>query len=320
LNALSLVQRVSRRLPGYDPVLEVLDEVNVAYKETWDYILQLEDSYFTDIKTVTVNAQASEFDLLYNSNANLAGPVSNRYFQVDLIRVLQPNDVNWIPAKPVPWNDPQMLAIRQQIPQIAATFPPYLYTLFAKGSILFGRPLPVGTKLEVTYTFFWLPLTIVSNGTITSSGTAITGTNTSFTQLLPADFQAGFPGNDQDTDVGIELVLPGNQTYRLKTLTSDTVAATVNAVSPALASASGYQMAMVPDIPDGHHNVISTIATRNMMSTPGNDPRFAQWASMAKVELDAMRDTIMTRQRQAPAQRKRFPFGLLNRWVQPATR
>lgn len=318
MNAVSLVARVKRRIPGYTDY-EYLDEVNAAYKETWDYILQLDDSYFTDIKTLTVNTQAQEFDFLYNSNGNLSGPASNRYFQIDRIRILQPGDTNWIPASPRGWNDPEMLAMAEQTPQTASTVSPYIYNPFAKGSVLFARPLPVGAQIEIVYSFRFLELQMLSNGTVTSSGASVTGTSTTFTQIVGADNQLALPGTDQDTDIGIELILGGNQNYRVKTLTTNTALTTINAVSPAVSTAT-YQLATVPDIPDGHHNVISTIATRNFMSTPGDDARFSEWASLAKIELDSMRDSIMTRQRQMPAQRRRFPYGLTRHFVVPASR
>jgi len=311
LNAISLIKRVSRRLPGYDPS-EYLDELNTAYKEVWDKILQLDDSYFTDIKIVTVTTAASEFDFLYNSNGFLSGAISPRYFQIDRIRILQPGDVNWFIATPSGWNTPQLLGQQQLTPQQNALFPPYRYNLFAKGSIKFGNPFPVGTQIEVIYTFNFIELSYLFNGTITvtNNTAAVTGASTNFTQLIGPDFQQGLPGNDQDTDIGVELVLQNNQTYRVKAITSDTALTTITNISPAQ-SAATYNLAMVPDVPDGHHNVISTIATRNIMSTPGNDPRFSVWAGLAEKEFESMADSIMTRQRQMPAQRMRFPQSVL---------
>lgn len=301
-----MINRVTRRIPSYDPS-EYLDEVNAAYKETWDYILQLDDSYFTDIKVVTVTTQAAEFDFLYNSNGFLSSAISPRYFQVDRIRIKQPNDVNWFSAQPKPWNDPQYLGQQQLSPQQASTFAPYLYQLFAKGSILWGAPLPVGTSIEVTYSFTWLPLTYLTNGTITiaNNSASVAGNGTSFTQLIGPDFQLGLPGNDQDTDIGVELILGNGLTYRVKTITNNTALTLISTVTPAQAS-QNYTLAMVPDIPEGHHNVISTLATRNFMSTPGHDDQLEFWTGMAEKELDSMRDSIMTRQRQAPARRQRF--------------
>jgi hypothetical protein len=309
MNAISLINRVARRVPSYSEY-EYLDEINTAYKECWDYILQLDDSYFTDVKTVTVTTQAAEFDFLYNSNGFLSSAVSPRYFQVDRIRIRQATDNNWFSAIPSGWNDPAYLGQQQIYPQQASIAPAYRYQLFAKGSILWGQPLPAGTLIEVTYSFIWLPLTYLTNGTVTTSSATVTGTGTNFTQILGMDFQQGLPGNDQDTDVGVEFIFNNNQTYRVKTISSDTAATTVNTIAPAQ-TAAGYSLAMVPDIPEGHHNVIATLATRNFMSTPASDSRLAFWASLAEKELDSMRDSIMTRQRQLPARRQRFPQSIL---------
>jgi hypothetical protein len=309
VNALSLTQLVFRRNPGYDQS-EYLSEINAAYKECWDYIVQLSDSFFADEKIVTVAAQGAEFDLLANANGNLSAAVSLRAFQINRIRVLQSGDSQWYPAHPRDWNDADFVAQQTLTPQQASTASPYYYVPFAKNSIMFAMPLPVGTQIEVIYTFTFMPLQLVFNGTISSSGTTVTGMGTNFTQIVPADFVAALPGNDQDTDIGLELVLnqgANSQTYRVKTVASDTTLTTLTAISPALALGTNYNLCSVPDIPDGHHNCIATVATRNFMSTPGNDPRFTQWAALAEKELGSMRDGVMIRQRQEPARVKPFP-------------
>jgi len=322
MNALSLVQLVQRRNPAYDQS-EYLSEINAAYKECWDYCVQLADSFFTDQKIVTVAVQAAEFDFLANANGNLNNSVSLRAFQLTRIRVLQPGDTRWVAANPRDWNDSDFQGLQQLTPQPVQTSPQYLYVIFSKYSILFARPLPVGTQIEVTYSFIFMPLQIVFNGSVSSSGVTVTGSGTNFMQIVPADFASALPGNDQDTDIGLELVLnqgANNQTYRVKTITSDTVLTTLTAISPALATSTNYNLCSVPDIPDGHHNVISTIATRNFMSTPGDDKRATFWAALAEKELDAMRDSIMIRQRQEPARVKPFPQRLLRYTSQPGTR
>ena len=515
MNALSLCQRVQRRNPSYD-ISEYLDEVNAAYKETWDYILQLDDSYFTDTKIVTVTTQAAEFDFLYNSNGFLNQAVSFRAYQVDRIRILQPGDTNWVKAAPRNWNDDDFQSLQQITPQPVANSGPYLYQLFAKFSVLFARPLPVGTQIEVAYSFMWMPLQIVFNGTIgtfsavtdnfnrvqnpintnwksvggfgmvkgqangtryigqnaaatdmlydggiawpddqfsqatlqtlnlgkgfaglyvrgTSSinglswdayqflldgvfnnqgigvptgakifkhvgsvgtlltqniitpqagdvfkfqvtgtllqvfkngvlilsandasvlsgkpgifssptngvaadvawddwssgasiGNAITGVGTNFTQVVPADYLSSLPGNDQDTDIGLEMVLnsgANSQTYRVQSVDSDTALTLITVPPNPIPALTTYNLCTVPDIPEGHHNVISTIATRNFMSTPGNDTRFTSWAALAEKELDSMRDSIMVRQRQEPARVRPFPQRLLRYTAFPNTR
>ena len=322
MNALSLVQRVQRRNPSYD-FSEYLDEINAAYKEVWDYTVQLADSFFTDQKLVTVNTQAAEFDFLANANGNLNNAVSLRAFQLDRIRVRQPGDSQWVSAFPRDWNDSDFLSLQQLSPAPVQTSPQYLYVIFSKYSILFARPLPVGTTLEVTYSFIFMPLQVVFNGTVSSAGAVVTGVGTNFTQVVPADFASALPGNDQDTDIGLELVLnqgANNQTYRVKSIASDTSLTTLTAIPPALPALTNYNLCSVPDIPDGHHNVISTLATRNFMSTPGNDSRATFWAALAEKELDAMRDSVMIRQRQEPARVKPFPQRLLRYTSLPGTR
>lgn len=320
MNAISLIATVAGRIWSYDPS-EYLREINAAYKETWDYILQLDDSYFTDIKTLTVGTQNSEFDFLYNSNGALTGTgLSPRFFQVDRIRVLQAGQNSWYSAVPQPWNDPQRLSIERNTPAVAQTYPPYVYTLIANGEVRFAAPLPAGTQLEVTYSYSYLPLTYVTAGTValTSASATVTGTGTQFTQVVGPDYQTALPGNNEDTDIGLELILnytsavalpTPNNVYRIKSVASDT-AATLLTSSLVTGGPLQAALAMVPDIPLGHHNVISTIATRNFMSTPGDDKRSGFWAAMAEKELDSMRDSIMTRQRQAPARRGRFPMGV----------
>lgn len=318
MNLFSIWQRVNRRLPGYAPE-ELYDEINDAYQEVWNFILQLDDSYFTDIKVVTTSAQATEFDFLYNSNTNLVSNVSNRYFQIDRIRILQPTDSSWSTALPRNWNDPEYLSLAQSTPQQVQLYGPYRYVVFANGSVQFARPLPAGTRIEVVYTFTYLPLTLLSNGTISSTGSIVTGTGTSFTKILGADYQMGLPGLDEDTDVGVELVLTGNQTYRVQIISNDNGLSTINVPTPTLVN-SAYQLAMVPDIPLGHHDVIATVATRNVMSTPGSDPRLPYWTARAKEQIDAMRDSIMTRQRQEPPRRRRFSQSVLRYFANSPSR
>lgn len=314
MNAANILNIVQSRIPGYDQS-EYLREINTSYQQAWDKILQLDDSYFTDIKQVVVAQQGSEFDFLYNSNGNLASTVSNRYFQIDRIRILLPGDVNWFPAYPRPWNSPDFLQQQQFANQQPYVAPPYYYVLFGKGSAKFGQVFAAGTTMEVIYTFNYLPLTIISDGSVSSSGTTVTGTSTSFTQIIGADFQGGLPGNDEDTDIGSELVLGGNQTYRVKTITSNTALTTVSTVSPAVTGAP-YQLAMVPDIPEGHHELIATLATRNIAMSPArNWPLYDRMKQLGEEQFESMADSIMTRQRQEPPRRRRFVQSVLRYFV-----
>lgn len=327
MNLISLINRVQSRVPGYTQP-EYVREINDAYADVWDYILQLDDSYFTDIKIVTViNSATAEFDFAWNANGALSAGVSNRYFQIDRIRVLQPGQSNWFAAQPRPWNDQQFLMLQQLTPQQPAQNAPYLYVLLSKSSILFSQPMPIGTQIEVVYTFFFLPLNVTSTGTITTNGvtTVVNGSGTGFTGVVPPDYAGGLPGIDQDTDIGLEFVIgstvPINDgtSYRVKSVQNDTLANTWTVITPALAG-STFSLAMVPDIPDGHHRVIATRATRNIMSTPAKDPRFAQWAAMDREQMDMLRDTVMTRQRQQPARRQRFSQSVLRYQIAPPGR
>jgi len=74
-----------------------------------------------------------------------------------------------------------------------------------------------------------------------------------------------------------------------------------------------YCLAMVPDIPEGHHNVISTMATANIVATleDGDTTKLQYWAGKAEKELNSMRDSVMTRQRQTPSRRQRFPQSVM---------
>lgn len=319
MNAQTLVNRVLRRVPGY-AVSEYLDEINSVYQEVWDKIVQLDDSYFTEVKQVVVNTSATEFDFLWNQNGNLVSSVSNRYFQISRIRVLPPGGSAWVTTTPRDWNHPQLLE------QSANANPPinqsaaFIYTPVSKGSVIFGLPVAAGSTFEVTYTFIFMPLVILSNGTVSSSTNAVTGTSTNFTQILGPDYQSSLPGVDLDAEVGVELMFAataaGQQPiYRVKTIISDLALTTFTPIVPA-ASTSAYTLASSPDIPDGYHNLLATMATRNIMSTPADDIRYPQWKDAADEQTQSMKDSVMTRQRQLPPQRRRFPYsvyGVVNR-------
>lgn len=316
MNAQTLVNRVLRRVPGY-AVSEYLDEINSVYQECWDKIVQLDDSYFTEVAQVVVANSATDFDFLWNQNGNLANSVSNRYFQISRIRVLPPGGGAWVETTPRDWNHPQLLE------QSANANPPinqsaaFLYTLVSKGSVIFGLPVAAGSTFEVTYSFIFMPLVILNNGTVSSSTNVVTGTSTNFTQILGPDFQGALPGVDVDAQVGVELMFAitaaGQQPiYRVKSITTDLALTTFNPISPA-ASTSAYTLASSPDIPDGYHNLLATMATKNIMSTPAGDPRYAQWLQSSEEQIQSMKDSVMSRQRQLPPQRRRFPYGVYGR-------
>src|SRR5215470_14175916 len=85
-NVFGLVQYLQQRLPGYDPS-EYLREINSAYIHVWEEVTKLKNHYFTNIKTVTTTKAQFGYDLLFNADSGLNGPVSNRLYQVTKVRV-----------------------------------------------------------------------------------------------------------------------------------------------------------------------------------------------------------------------------------------
>lgn len=319
MNAWTLKEIVKQRVPGFTDA-EYLREVNDAYRTLWEEVTKLDDSYFTAKSVVTVAAQSDTFDLRWNQNGNLVAAVGPRFYQINRLRVQQSTGNNWMAANPRHWNSPDVLAAEQDATQPVSVVPPYIYQVYSDGSLQFARPLPANTQIEVVYNFHWLPLVILNVGSISSTGAVVTGVATTFTQLLGPDYQAALPGANQDFEVYAELIpdspslattaLP--KSYLVKSVASDTSLTTFNALSPA--SAGGpYQLASVPDIPDTHHFAIASIATRNIMSTPAQDPRLPTWAQIAERDIESLKDTIMKRQRQENPTRRRFPYGVVRR-------
>ncbi len=310
-NCFDIMNLVNRRVPGY-LAGDVLSAVNDAYHDVWDQITQLDDSYFTSIATVMVAVQAAEFDFAHNENGNLSAPVSNRIFQLDRIRISQLNDTNMYSAEPRSWNDPAFLTQQQVIPQISSHTPPYYYIPFSKASVLFARPLPVGTVIEVTFSFSFLELTFTQSGTITNAGTAVAGIGTSFTQLLGPDFLGALPGGGQDIEIGVELQVNGRN-YEVSTITDDTNLVTRVAITPA-ANASTFVLSAIPDTPDAWARTIADIATRNLFSTNEEDlPQTELWTRIAEESTQRMKDSVQERTRQANPRVRRFPYGIVRR-------
>ena len=314
-NAYSLRELVKRRVPGYDDT-DVLAAVNDAYRTIWDQILQLDDSYYTRVQTVTVATQNNSFDFLYNENGALTTALSNRFFQIDRIRIQQPGDTQMYSAQASTWNEPAFLSNQQQVPLIVSTTPPYRYIPMGRASVYFARPLPVGVLMEVTYTFNFLEMGIIGDGTVSSSGTAVTGTGTFFTQLLSPDFQINLPGATpavgQDYEIGADLIANG-QTFAVQTIASNTSLTLFNTPSPAFAS-NTFILSTVPDIPQAYIRVVADFATRNMFSTNAeNAQQFEIWAAMCSQELGQLKDGVMQRQRQNNARVSRFPYGIVRR-------
>lgn len=324
MNAQELVNLVARRVPGFDPS-EYFSELNDAYQEAWDYVVQLDDGYFTDVAQVNVLTSQDNFDLQWNQDGALDKQVSRRLFQIDRVRVLFQSSNGWIPADPLHWNQPDFLAQQQNPTPGPQTTGPIFYILYGRDQIRFSRPLAVGTFIEVTFSSEFMPLTTLAGGTISSSGATVTGVGTNFTQLLGPDFQSNLPGAQVGGEVvggessfsgfGLEIeaeLIAGGFTQRVKTITDDTHL-TLYTVPPVALSGATYTLATVPDIPSPHHRVIATLTTRNMLTTPAEDDRFQEWAAMSKVQIERLKDTVQERQRQKNTRRGRFPFGAVRR-------
>ncbi len=314
MNALQLRDELKRRVPGYTNG-EYLAELNRALNDVFNEIAQLDNYYYTRRVVLTLTAQADVLDLIHNSAANYSpsSPIHPRIYQIQRLRVRPNAQEIWLPAKPRPLNHPDLLARSQQDPAVALPqdFPPYYYTLLGKGMLRFAAPLPAGSQIEIVYSFGELDMAILENGTVSSSGTTVTGTNTTFTHLLPPDLQALLPDgtfNDEQT-IEAELVVAGRP-YRVTDIASDTSLTTAVAISPA-ASGSAYALATVPaGVPEVHHDVILDIATRNMLSTPAEDDRFMEWAAIARSAVDQMKNTLLERVKQENPRRIRFPYGV----------
>ena len=310
MNMVDLQNLVARRVPGFDPT-EYASEINDAYQEAYDIIIQLDDSYFTDIATVTVNTQQDNFDLQWNQDGALDTVVSRRLFQIDRVRLLFASSNGWIPSDHLHFNHADFLAQQQNPTPGGQTTGPMFHVLYGRDQIKFSRPPVVGTKIEVTFSSEFMPLVTLSAGTVTSTGVNIVGTGTTFTQLLPPDFQADLPGGSFGLEVEAELIA-GGFTQRVKTVTDDTHL-TLFTTPPVALIGSTYTLATVPDIPSPHHRIISTLATRNILTTPAEDDRFTEWAGISQRALERMKDSVLQRQRQKNARKARFPFGAVRR-------
>jgi hypothetical protein len=310
-NAFGLTQYVQQRLPGYDPS-EYLRELNSAYTHVWEEISKLKNNYFTNVKTVTVAKSLFSYDLMFNSGAGLSAPVSMRMYQATRVRV-QPGGVGlFIPVRFVFPNDPDFVGMSSNPAASAASTGPYLCYLQGRNNLFFALPLSVGTVLEVTYTFSVLGLEYTNVGTVSSSGTAVTGNGTFFTHIVGADFQTALPTTQGQEEIQADLICsPGtsgdSRVYQVLTITTDTALTTATAISPVLAASSSYVLATVPEIPRAHIRVIGAIALEKMYSVAGDDSRVAEWAAIAEKDILMMKDSLELRQSQNPATKGRFP-------------
>src|SRR5215471_19293316 len=268
-NCLGLVQYLQQRLPGYDPS-EYLREINSAYIHVWEEISKLKNQYFTNVAAVTVAKAQNRYDLMFNADLGLSAPFSSRLYQVTKIRVQPPGGGLFQATDAVGPNDPDFIALSALTGGTPSSTGPYKWHLFGRNNINFALPLAVGTVIEVTYTFWPLGLTYLGLGTISSSGTTVTGTGTNFTQLVQPDFLGSLPTVQGQEEIQAELICNTSQVYRVTTITSNTTLTTATPVAPALAPNSLYFLAAVPEIPREHIRVIGAIAMGKMYSVAGD--------------------------------------------------
>lgn len=315
-NAWGLVQFLQQRVPGYDPS-EYLREINSAYIHVWEEITKLRNNWFTNVAVVTTTKAQFIYDFRYNADSALNAAVSPRLYQIVRIRVL-PNSTTgnlYQTSRAMTLQSPDFIAISSNPSATPTQTGPYYWVVQGKNSVQFGLPLAIGTQLEVTYTYWPLGLTYISAGNVTSTGTAVTGTNTFFTQLLPPDFQSLLPsgtGTSQEL-AEAELICNSNQVYRVATVTSDTALSTVTAISPTLGANSTYVLASVPEVPREHLRVVASVALPKIYGWVGDDARISEATTIAEKNVQMMKDSLIERQAQDPPRRTRFPYGIARR-------
>ena len=248
-NAFGLYQYLAQRVPGYDSS-EYLRELNSAYIHVWEEITKLNNLYFTNIKTVTVAKAQFQYDFMFNADGGLSAAVSSRLYQITRIRIQPSGNGLFQSTTPYPPNHPEFLGINANPTATPAQTGPYYWFQSGRNQVNFGLPLASGTVIEVTYAFWPIALIAMSNGSISSSGTTITGVGTTFTQLLQPDFQSSLPSVQGQEEILAELICnaaatAGGQIYRVATITSDT-AMTLITAPPALSSGSPYVVATLP--------------------------------------------------------------------------
>lgn len=309
-NAFGLVQYLMQRLPGYDPS-EYLRELNSAYIHVWEEVSKLKNHYFTNIVTVTVAVAQHQYDLMWNADAGLSAPISSRLYQITKVRIQPPAGGLFQQCTFMSPNDPDFVALNANMSSSPTQTGPYNIYLSGRNQLNFALPLAVGSTIEITYTFWPISLTYLTNGTLNSSGTAVTGTGTTFTQLVQPDFQADLPNVQTQEEIIAELVCnpavtTGGQIYRVTKITSDTALTTATAIAPAL-SAGIYALATVPEIPREHIRVIASIALASMYSVDGDDARVSEWTAKSTQNMQMMKDALIERQNMNPARKIRFP-------------
>lgn len=299
-----------QRVPGYDPS-EYLRELNAEYVHVWEEISKLYVLYFSTVKVLTVVNPQYSYDLMYNSDGALDQALSPRLYQIMRIRVQPPSGGLYQTTKSMQLERPDFIAIGANQNSTPTTTGPYYWVPYGRGNIVWGLPLATGTKLEIYYSFWPLLMTYLSNGTVSSSGTTVTGTDTTFTQILQPDMQAYLPatGGGNPEEVQMELVGGNNQVYRVQSVKSDTELTLATAPQVPF-NASPYVLAFLPDIPREHIRVIASLTIVRLYSLLGDDNRVAEWMAIAANDVQMMKDSLMERQGQDPPMKIRFPYGI----------
>jgi hypothetical protein len=312
---------MQQRIPGYD-LSEYIREINAAYIHVWEEITKLKNQYFTNIVTATVavNNQRN-YDLLYNADGFLSAAVSPRLYQITRIRVQPPSGGLFQTCSMLHFNDPDFVSIEANVTSQSTQTGPYYFILWGHGRLRSAIPLGLGTTIEFTYTYWPLALSVMSSlgptSTISSVGTAVTGSGTTFTQGVPPDFQSTLPttATVNEDFMQFELVCnptvaAGGQAYRVATIVNDTTLTTTTAISPALAGGSSYILAGVPEIPREHIRVIAAQALSKMFSVAGDDQRVQEWTAIATSNIQMMKDALIERQSNNPPKKQRFQYGV----------
>jgi hypothetical protein len=321
-NIFGLYQYVAQRVPGYDPS-EYVRELNAAYIHFWEEVSKLKNHYFTNQVqvTVAVNNQRN-FDLLYNADGNLSAPVSSRLYQITRIRVQPPSGGLFQTCIMTHFNDPEFTSVEANPAAVSTQTGPYYFALFGHGRLRAAIPLAAGSTIEFTYTYWPIALSFMSSNnpssSVSSVGAAVTGVGSTFTQIVPPDFQPTVPTNAALTNeeyMQAELicngqVAAGGQVYRVASITSDTTLTTLNPIAPALVGGSAYVLATVPEIPREHIRVIASIALPKLYSVAGDDQRVQEWTAIATSNIQMAKDSLVERQSNNPPKKLRFPFSV----------
>jgi hypothetical protein len=318
-NCYGLSQYLAQRVPGYDPS-EYLRELNSAYIHVWEEVAKLKNHYFENIKTVTVTTAGYNFDLGYNTSAQgvLSSAISSRLYQITKIRIQPPSGGLFQATAALTPNHPDFIAVNANASSTPTQTGPYYWYPSGRWQINWGLPLATGTTMEVTYTFWPIQMNYMSVGAVSSATNAVTGTSTTFTQLIQPDFQADLPLIGAQEEIQAEFlcnpgVTLGGQLYRVASITSDTALTTVSNIAPVLAASSSYVLATLPEIPREHIRVIASIALAAMYSVAGDDARVSEWTAKSQANIQMMKDALIERQSNTPPQKVRNPYGIARR-------